>query len=47
VTSPQQVLEYGDIQFTKAPEVLWGIGAEGLSNSESAQLELRDKGLAG
>ncbi len=42
-----QVVEYGDIQFSKAPEVLAGMGAEGLSKSASAQRELRDKGLAG
>ncbi len=40
-----QVVEYGDIQFTKAPEVLRGMGAEGLSKSESARAQLRDKGL--
>lgn len=42
-----QVVEYGDIQFTKAPEVLRGMGAEGLSKSASAHRELHDKGLAG
>jgi hypothetical protein len=42
-----QVVEYGDIQFSKAAEVLGGMGAEGLSKSTSAQRELRDKGLAG
>lgn len=40
-----QVVEYGDIQFTKAPEVLRGMGAQGLSKSESARAQLRDKGL--
>lgn len=40
-----QVVEYGDIQFTKAPQVLRGMGAEDLAKSESAQRELRDKGL--
>jgi lactoylglutathione lyase len=39
-----QVVEYGDIQFTKAPEVLRGMGLE-LEKSESALRELRDKGL--
>ena len=40
-----QVVEYGDIQFTKAPEILRGMGLE-LEKSESALRELRDKGLA-
>jgi catechol 2,3-dioxygenase-like lactoylglutathione lyase family enzyme len=42
-----QVVQYGDIQFTKAAEVLRGMDVEGLSKSASAQRELRDKGLAG
>jgi catechol 2,3-dioxygenase-like lactoylglutathione lyase family enzyme len=40
-----QVVEYGDIQFTKAPQILSGMGLE-LEKSESALRELRDKGLA-
>jgi lactoylglutathione lyase len=40
-----QIVEYGDIQFTKAPEILRGMGLE-LEKSESALEELRDKGLA-
>jgi catechol-2,3-dioxygenase len=40
-----QVVDYGDVQFTKAPEILRGMGLE-LEKSESAQAELRDKGLA-
>jgi predicted enzyme related to lactoylglutathione lyase len=40
-----QVVEYGDIQFTKAPEVLRGMGLEGLGKSDSALRELREKGL--
>ena len=40
-----QVVAYQDIQFTKAPEILRGMGLE-LEKSESAQAELRDKGLA-
>jgi catechol 2,3-dioxygenase-like lactoylglutathione lyase family enzyme len=40
-----QVVEYGDVQFTKAPEILRGMGLE-LEKSESALRELRDKGLA-
>jgi predicted enzyme related to lactoylglutathione lyase len=40
-----QVVAYEDIQFTKTPEILRGMGLE-LEKSESAQAELRDKGLA-
>ena len=40
-----EVVQYSEIQFTKAPAVLAGMGAEGLGKSESAQRELRDKGI--
>jgi lactoylglutathione lyase len=40
-----QVVEYGDIQFTKAPPVLRGMGLEGLTKTPSALAELRAKGL--
>jgi lactoylglutathione lyase len=40
-----EVVQYSEIQFTKAPPVLAGMGLEGLGKSESAQQELRDKGL--
>jgi lactoylglutathione lyase len=40
-----QVVAYSEIQFTKTPEILRGIGVE-LEKSESALKELRDKGLA-
>jgi hypothetical protein len=40
-----QVVAYADVQFTKAPEVLRGMGLA-LAKSESALRELRDKGLA-
>jgi catechol 2,3-dioxygenase-like lactoylglutathione lyase family enzyme len=40
-----QVVEYGDIQFTKAPGVLRGMGLEGLEKSPEALRELRGKGL--
>ena len=40
-----QVVEYGDIQFTKAPAVLRGMGLD-LDKRESALRELRDKGLS-
>jgi catechol 2,3-dioxygenase-like lactoylglutathione lyase family enzyme len=40
-----EVVQYSEIQFTKAPQVLNGMGLEGLGKSESAQRELRDKGI--
>jgi lactoylglutathione lyase len=40
-----QVVAYSDIQFTKAPEILRGMGLE-LEKSERAVGELRQKGLA-
>ena len=42
-----QIVDYRDIQFTKTPSVLRGMGLDDLGKSESAQRELRDKGLAG
>jgi hypothetical protein len=41
-----QVVEYGDVQFTKTDRVLEGMGLEGLGKSERALGELRAKGLA-
>jgi catechol 2,3-dioxygenase-like lactoylglutathione lyase family enzyme len=41
-----QIVQYEDIQFTKTPEVLAGMGLEGLRKSEAALRELREKGLA-
>jgi len=41
-----EVVEYGDVQFTKAPNVLRGMGADALTKSERALGELRDKGMA-
>ena len=41
-----QVVDYRDIQFTKAPEILRGMGLDGLAKSERALKELREKGLA-
>jgi lactoylglutathione lyase len=41
-----QVVEYGEIQFTKAESVLHGMGLEDLQKSEKALEELRSKGLA-
>jgi catechol-2,3-dioxygenase len=40
-----EVVEYRDIQFTKAPHVLRGMGLD-LDKSERARKELADKGLA-
>jgi lactoylglutathione lyase len=41
-----QVVDYSEIQFTKAPEILKGMGLEDLKKSEKALKELRKKGLA-
>ena len=41
-----QVVDYRDVQFTKAPEVLRGMGLEGLRKHDRAIEELRAKGLA-
>jgi catechol 2,3-dioxygenase-like lactoylglutathione lyase family enzyme len=41
-----QVVDYRDVQFTKAPEVLRGMGLQ-LEKSERALAELRDAGIAG
>ena|SRR5436190_9514296 len=40
-----QVVDYRDIQFTKVPSVLAGIGLPGLQKRPGALQELRDKGL--
>jgi lactoylglutathione lyase len=41
-----QVVDYREIQFTKAPAVLGGMGFDELRKDESAQRQLREKGLA-
>ena len=41
-----QVVDYRDIQFTKAPEILRGMGLDDLGKSDQALAELRDKGLS-
>jgi catechol 2,3-dioxygenase-like lactoylglutathione lyase family enzyme len=41
-----QVVDYREIQFTKAPEILAGMGLAGLGKTEAAIAELRSKGLA-
>jgi len=40
-----QVVEYGDVQFTKAPAVLRGMGLEDLEKRPDALRELSEKGL--
>jgi len=40
-----QIVDYRDIQFTKAPRILEGMGLDGLEKSERALDELRGKGL--
>ena len=40
-----QVVEYGDIQFTKTPAVLRGMGLEDLEKRPEALRELSEKGL--
>jgi lactoylglutathione lyase len=42
-----QVVDYREIQFTKASAVLRGMGFDELNKSERSLTELRDKGLAG
>src|SRR5215211_5337981 len=41
-----EIVEYRDLQFTKAPGVLRGMGLEGAAKSERALRELADKRLA-
>ena len=40
-----QVVDYRDVQFTKAPRILEGMGLGDLEKSEGALAELREKGL--
>jgi lactoylglutathione lyase len=40
-----QVVDYREIQFTKAPEVLASMGLAGLEKTEAALAELRSKGV--
>jgi catechol 2,3-dioxygenase-like lactoylglutathione lyase family enzyme len=42
-----QIVDYREIQFTKAPEILRGMGLDGLAKTEQALAELRNKGLLG
>jgi predicted enzyme related to lactoylglutathione lyase len=41
-----QLVDYRDVQFTKAGRILEGMGLDGLGKSERALAELRSKGLA-
>jgi catechol 2,3-dioxygenase-like lactoylglutathione lyase family enzyme len=41
-----QIVDYRDIQFTKAPEVLRGMGVGGLEKRDGALRELSEKGLS-
>jgi lactoylglutathione lyase len=41
-----QLVDYREIQFTKAPEILAGMGLGQLEKSERALAELREKGLS-
>jgi predicted enzyme related to lactoylglutathione lyase len=41
-----QIVAYADVQFTKTPEILSGMGVGDLEKSEKALEELRSKGLA-
>jgi lactoylglutathione lyase len=40
-----EIVDYRDIQFSKPPEVLRGMGLDGLEKSPEAEDELRRKGL--
>jgi lactoylglutathione lyase len=42
-----QVVAYGEVQFSKTPAVLDGMGLEHLEKTPAALRELREKGLAG
>ena len=42
-----EIVDYRDVQFTKAPAILAALASEGLEKSPEAQEELARKGLAG
>ena len=42
-----EIVDYRDIQFTKAPAILAALAPEGLEKSAAAREELERKGLAG
>jgi lactoylglutathione lyase len=41
-----QIVDYRDIQFSKTPQVLRGMGLDGLEKREGALRELSEKGLS-
>ncbi|HEX4199408.1 MAG TPA: VOC family protein [Caulobacteraceae bacterium] len=41
-----EIVDYADIQFSKAPNVLRGMGLSGLEKSKAAIEELAEKGMA-
>src|SRR3954469_20576563 len=41
-----EIVDYREVQFTKAPGVLAGMGLAGLEKTDAALAELADKGLA-
>jgi len=41
-----EIVDYREVQFTKAPSVLAGMGLAGIEKTEGARRELADKGLA-
>ncbi|HVF79335.1 MAG TPA: VOC family protein [Solirubrobacteraceae bacterium] len=41
-----EIVDYRDVQFTKAPAILAALAPEGLEKSAAADAELADKGLA-
>jgi lactoylglutathione lyase len=40
-----QVVDYRDVQFTKTPAVLRGMGLQDVQKTDAAQRELREKGM--
>jgi lactoylglutathione lyase len=42
-----EIVDYENIQFTKAPNVLRGTGLDHLTKNESAKQQLTDKGMGG
>jgi len=42
-----QIVDYRDVQFTKAPEIARGMGLDDLEKSDQALAELREKGFSG
>lgn len=41
-----QIVQYDEIQFTKTPQVLRAMGLGGLTKTEQARAELRERGLS-